>query len=193
MTVTLANSFGNLELVHATDDLSERAAQIEFALGQGPSFDAHANGHPIMADDLGGSVSAHRWPLFATEAVRAGIRALHAYPMNFAAGAIGTVGMYSRAPARFSTEQFRQAEAITELIGLTLVDASSDDSLGPGLRMTVHQAAGMVMQQTGTTIQDALVLLRSTAFTEDMRMTDLAAEVIAGRRRFGEVNKDANQ
>jgi AmiR/NasT family two-component response regulator len=50
----------------------------------------------------------------------------------------------------------------------------------------VHQAAGMVMQQTGASIQDALVLLRSTAFTEDRRVTDLADDVIAGRVRFGE-------
>jgi hypothetical protein len=193
MTVTVANSFGNLELLYATNDLAERVAQIGFALGQGPSFDARSTGVPTMADDLAGSISAHRWPLFAPEAVHAGIRGLHAYPMNFPAGAIGTVGLYSRTPCRLSTEQFRQAEAITELIGLSLIDPNSSDTIGMGLRMTVHQAAGMVMQQTGTTIQDALVLLRSTAFTEDVQMTALAAEVINGKRRFREVGKDDDE
>ena len=194
MTVTFANSFGNLELLYATDELAEKVAQIGFALGQGPSFDARTTGLPTMADDLSASVSAHRWPLFAPEAVHAGVRGLHAYPMNFPAGAIGTVGLYSRTPCRLSTEQFRQAEAITELIGLLLVDPASGDTIGMGLRMTVHQAAGMVMQQTGTTIQDALVLLRSTAFTEDVQVTALATEVITGKRRFREVGKeDANE
>jgi AmiR/NasT family two-component response regulator len=50
--------------------------------------------------------------------------------------------------------------------------------------MSVHQAAGMVMMQAGTSIHDALVMLRATAFAEDTRVTDLAADVIAGRRRF---------
>jgi len=192
MTVTFANSFGNLELLYATDELAERVAQIGFALGQGPSFDARATGLPTMADDLAASVSVHRWPLFALEAVHAGVRAMHVYPLNFSVGAIGTVGLYSRIPGRLSTQQFRQAEAITDLIALTLVDPSSGASIGLGLRMNVHQAAGMVMIQTGTTIQDALVLLRSAAFSEDMQVTDLAAEVIAGRRRFGEVDNDVN-
>jgi hypothetical protein len=162
-------------------------AQIEFAIGEGPSLDAMASGHPTMADDLRGSVAAHRWPLFATEAVHAGIRSVNAYPLNFPGGAIGTVGLYSRHPSRLSTEQHRQAEAVTELISLTLVDPASGESIGSGLRMTVHQAAGMVMQQAGISIQDALVLLRSTAFTEDNQVTHLAADVIAGRRRFEEV------
>jgi hypothetical protein len=190
MTVTFASELGGLELLHATEPVAEKVAQLEFALGQGPSFDARMTRLPTVAADLNGSVSAHRWPLFATEAVHAGIRALHAYPMNFPSGAIGTVGLYSRQPGDLTSEQHRQAQAVTELIGLAMVDPTSGESIGSGLRMTVHQAAGMVMQQTGTSIRDALVLLRATAFTEDTQVTDLAAEVISGRRRFGEVNRD---
>lgn len=186
MTVTFANSFSGVELLLATDDLAERTAQLEFALGQGPNVDAVASGLPTAADDLRSGVAAHRWPLFATEAVHAGIRAIQAYPIMFSSGPFGTVGLYSRQPTRLSSEQHRQASDITELIGLALVHPDSGESIGSGLRMTVHQAAGMVMQQAGVSIQDALVLLRSTAFTEDTQVTDLAKYVIAGRRRFGE-------
>jgi GAF domain-containing protein len=186
MAVTFANDFADLELLLATDERSERVAQAEFTLGQGPSVDAVASAMPTFADDLASDVSAHRWPLFAAEAVRAGILALHAYPIVFSRRALGTVGLYARDPLRLTSEQHRQATGITELIGLALVDPRSGESIGSGLRMTVHQAAGMVMQQMGTTIQDALVLLRSTAFTEDRRVTDLADDVISGRRRFGE-------
>jgi hypothetical protein len=193
MAVTFASDHGGLELLHATDTLAEKVAQLEFALGQGPSFDARVTCLPTVATDLNGAVSAHRWPLFATEAVHAGIRAVHVYPVSFPAGAIGTVGLYSRHPGGLSSGGHRQAQAVTELIGLAMVDPASSASIGSGLRMTVHQAAGMVMQQTGTTIQDALVLLRSTAFTEDIPITDLAAEVISGQRRFTEVPRDVDE
>jgi AmiR/NasT family two-component response regulator len=56
--------------------------------------------------------------------------------------------------------------------------------------MTVHQAAGMVMVQTGSSIQDALVLLKATAFSEDRVVNDLAAEVVAGRRRFEQMETE---
>jgi hypothetical protein len=186
ITVTFANAFSGLELLLATDELSEKVAQLEFALGQGPNVDAVASGMPTTADDLRSSVSAHRWPLFASEAVHAGVRAVQAYPILFSSGTFGAVGLYSRRPTRLSSLQHGRAADITELIGLALVDPRSGESIGSGLRMTVHQAAGMVMQQAVVSIQDALVLLRSTAFTEDTQVTDLAADVIAGRRRFGE-------
>ena len=186
MAVTLASECGGLELLHATDVVAEKVAQLEFALGQGPSFDARVTGLPTMAADLNGRVSAYRWPLFATEAVHAGIRAVHVYPLRFPARAIGTVGLYSRTPHRLTSTQHHQAEDIAGLIGLALVDPDAGEAVGSALRMTVHQAAGMVMQQLGISIHEALVLLRSTAFAEDIPVTDLAAEVIARRRRFGE-------
>jgi hypothetical protein len=186
MTVTFADAFANLELLLATDQLAERVAELEFTLGQGPSLDAVASGQPTAVDDLDSAVSLHRWPMFAAEAVTAGVRAVQAYPIVFAKGTFGAVGLYSRNPRRLTSEQHRQAVDITELIGLALVDPRSGESIGSGLRMTVHQAAGMVMQQTGVTIQEALVLLRSAAFSEDRQVADVAADVISGQRRFGE-------
>lgn len=186
MTVTYGHAAGEMELLLATDELAERVAQLEFAIGQGPSIDAVSSGQPAAADDLRGGISAHRWPLFATEAAHAGIRAVQAYPIHFGWRPFGVVGLYSRRPTRLTSAQHEQAEGITELIGLALVDPAAGESIGSGLRMTVHQAAGMVMQQMGISIHEALVVLRSTAFAEDVQVTDLAADVIARRRRFGE-------
>jgi hypothetical protein len=194
VTVTFANACSGLELLVATDDLAEGVAQLEFALGQGPNIDAVSSGQVTTADDLRGMLSARRWPLFATEAVVAGARAMWAYPLTFpGGGSLGTVCLYSRRPARLSSQQHVQAVGVAELISLALVDPESSESIGSGLRMSVHQAAGMVMVQAGIGIQDALVLLRSTAFTEDNRVTDLAADVLAGRRRFEEVETDAHE
>jgi hypothetical protein len=186
MTVTYADAFSNLELILATDEVSERIAGLEFALGQGPGIDAVASGLPATADDLDSAVALHRWPLFAVEAASAGVRAVQAYPIMFGERTFGAVGLYSAEPKRLNSEQHRHATDITELIGLALVDPGSGASIGSGLRMTVHQAAGMVMQQSGVSIQEALVLLRSAAFSEDRQVSDVAADVISGLRRFGE-------
>jgi hypothetical protein len=42
----------------------------------------------------------------------------------------------------------------------------------------------MVMAQTHTNIAGALARLRATAFSEGIDINDLAADVVAGRRRF---------
>jgi len=193
MTVTVASVSTGLELLLATDRFAERVAELELTISQGPGVDSLTSGLPTTADDLTSAVATHRWPLFVPDAVQAGVRSIQAYPITVSRVAIGVVGLSSRHRPRLSSEQHRQALAVTEVIGLALIDPLSSGTIGAGLRMSVHQAAGMVMVQTGTTIKDALVLLRSTAFTEDAQLTDLAADVIAGRRRFGKVGSDGTE
>ncbi len=52
--------------------------------------------------------------------------------------------------------------------------------------MTVHQAAGMVMAQTGGSIEEALLLLRATAYGQGRPVHELATDVLEGRRTFTE-------
>jgi hypothetical protein len=193
VAVTFASAHAGLELVHATNELTERVAELEFTLGQGPATDTMSSGHATAVDDLTSRVSGHRWPLYAPEAADAGVRAVQAYPILLEQLSLGCVGFFSDGPTHFSTDQHRQALALTELIGLALVHPSSGPGIGSRLRMSVHQAAGMVMVQTGCSIGDALVLLRATAFTEDVKLTDLAADVVDGRRRFGKVGTNVRE
>jgi AmiR/NasT family two-component response regulator len=68
----------------------------------------------------------------------------------------------------------------------------ADGTLDAGLdrdwlsSMAVHRAAGMVMEQLGTTIEEALIRLRATAYAEGVPIQQLANDVITGRRRFQE-------
>ena len=51
-------------------------------------------------------------------------------------------------------------------------------------RMVVHQAAGMAMVQLGTSLPEALVRLRATAFAEGISINDLATDLVSRRRRL---------
>jgi AmiR/NasT family two-component response regulator len=48
----------------------------------------------------------------------------------------------------------------------------------------VHQATGMVLAQTGVTIEQAFLMLRARAFAEGIPLAELAADVVARRVRF---------
>ncbi|WP_309114620.1 ANTAR domain-containing protein [Saccharothrix sp.] len=48
----------------------------------------------------------------------------------------------------------------------------------------VHQATGMVAAQLGVGMADAFAHLRARAFAEQRPLGDLAADVVARRRRF---------
>ena len=85
-----------------------------------------------------------------------------------------------------SEDHYDAAVSITQMVNLALVDPDAEESVVSTLRMNVHQAAGMVMQQGSVGIHDALILLKATAFAENIQVTDLANDVITRRRRFGQ-------
>jgi hypothetical protein len=51
-------------------------------------------------------------------------------------------------------------------------------------RAAVHQAAGMVSVQASISINDALTLIRASAFAESCAVGDLAASIVDGNVRF---------
>jgi hypothetical protein len=55
---------------------------------------------------------------------------------------------------------------------------------GADLRLVVHQASGMVAVQLGVSVTEALIRLRSYAFTHDRLLTDIARDVVARLLRF---------
>jgi hypothetical protein len=187
MAVGIVDNLGSLEPVFGTDAIAGKVSELQFTLGEGPGVDAVDSGLPVMVADLSDAAASRRWPLFGPEAALA-VQALHAFPLGSGRPALGSVLLHRRAAGGLDELQIRQAISVAELLTLTLVDPRAEASVGSGLRMSVHQAAGMVMQQTGTEIGDALVLLRATAYVENRPITELAAEIVAGERRFPQIN-----
>ena len=62
---------------------------------------------------------------------------------------------------------------------------------GSNLRLVVHQATGMVAEQLGITVTEALIRLRAYAFTQDRALTDVANDVVTGAFRFGQPPGDS--
>ena len=48
----------------------------------------------------------------------------------------------------------------------------------------VHQATGVIAEQLGVTVTEALIRLRASAFAQDRALTDIADDVVTGRFRF---------
>ena len=181
------SSNGTSVFLHATDDTSRVIEDLQFRLGEGPCVDAAASGEPVMVPDLAASAGelADRWPTFLSEVAETEARALFAFPIRVAGIPLGILDLYRRTPGDLDAEQIA--------IGLSGVDAMGDSLLPPptttrsrrpSYPLTVHRAAGMVMVQLGTTVEEALVRIRATAFLEGALVVAIATEILEGRRRF---------
>jgi len=190
--VSLLASNGSPVPVLSTDDLSAVVEDLQFTLGEGPCFEATTSLAPVLVNDLRAErrLATPRWPIFLQEAEPAGVGAVFAFPLSLGAAAFGTLDFYRGVPGPLDEDQMDRSVRIAGMISASLMaDEPTAEFVGDPpaqVRMTVHQAAGMMMIQTGGSIEDALLLLRATAFAEGRSVNDLAADVVNGRRRFEE-------
>ena len=185
-------------LIHATDGVSERLAELQLTLGEGPMPDVYATGAPVLASDLGDTDIDRRWPVFAQAARRAGAAAIFAFPLQIGAIRSGVLGLYRGQAAPLSALQFGDALIFADTATLLLLGAQDRAADGLPARLAVagqpttlalghaeiDQATGMLTEQLGVSITDAYLRLRAYAFVNDLRLTDVARDIVARRLRL---------
>ena len=186
--LAVISSEGVPEPTFVSDSRSRLIEDLQFTLGEGPCVDAVRSGSPVLLDDLREVTDAtRRWPTFAREAESSGVRAVFAFPVRVGAIALGVLDLYRSRPGTLAADELASVLRTVDRIAAVLLDVSAaggDGVTEPAYRMVVHQAAGMVMAQSQTNIASALARLRATAFSEGIPINDLAADVVAGHRRF---------
>ncbi len=184
-------------LIWVTDDVSEQLAELQLTLGEGPSLDVAASGGPVLASDLADREYGRRWPAFAPAALQVGATAIFAFPLRIGAIRAGTLGLYRKQPGSLSTIQLGDALTFADTATLLMLDgqdrAAGDPGAGPGgqpsglvlHRAEIDQATGMLTEQLDTGIADAFVRLRAYAYAHDLRLIDVARDIVAHRLRLG--------
>jgi ANTAR domain len=183
-------------LMRATDEVSGLLAELELTLGEGPARDAAAAGGPVLASDMGDEDAARRWPVFAAAACEAGAAAVFAFPLQVGAIQAGVMGLYRERPGPLSAFQLGDALVFADTATLLLLESGHQaaDGAGSGLgaqppdlagyRAEIDQATGMLTEQLGVGIAAAFSRLRAYAYVNDLRLTDVARDIVARRLRL---------
>jgi len=177
-------------VVAASDAIARAAHDLEFVLGEGPAHFAVAHGRTVQ---VAGTALCDRWSQYGPEVIRLGVQAVIAVPLRPPAR-LGAVCAYASLPA-IGEEAAMTAGAIADALPVTLSQAAHDRQPGDGapalplfgeadFPAVVHQAAGMVSQQCGCGITDALALLRARAFSAGRPAEEIAADVVRGELRL---------
>jgi hypothetical protein len=181
------------EVLCAIGGLSRELEELQLTVGEGPSLEVLAGGWSVLVGELDCAEQQVRWPLFAPAAVEAGARALFALPLRLGAIRVGVFVLASTCPGPLSGEDLAEAWVFAEF-GLRLVldeQASLESQEGYPVgdwlsdsRPEIHQATGMISVQLGVGIAEAFSRLRARAFAQGRPLSELAADVVARRRRF---------
>jgi hypothetical protein len=177
----------------SSDEVSAQIEELQYTFGEGPCIDAYQQDVPVAEADLS-HPAVERWPAFTPGALAAGARALFGFPLHVGSIGLGALNLYSDRPGALRDEQHADALAMAGVAARSVLDMeamaapgalASDFELGAGLRLVVHQAAGMVSVQLGISIAEALVRLRAHAFASGRPVVAVAEDVVSRRLRFG--------
>jgi hypothetical protein len=181
------------ETLYTSSRIASDAEDLSLTLGEGPCVEA-LNGAPVLVPDLGSSQSLTRWPTFAPAAMRAGICAVFALPLQIGAIRLGVLDLYRAEPGELDRDRLLDALVLADTACAVLLGSTERDPSGgapePVQHPEVHQATGMVSVQLGVTVALALARLRAHAYAHERRLRDVARDVVARRLRFHPDDED---
>lgn len=158
-------------------------ARLQFDLGEGPSVDAHRSGEAIAVDDLA-ALDGERWPALV-RAAPPEVRSLYVVPLHLGAVRLGVLWMHRHDPGYWRVEEYRDAQAVAELLVAAILDERFDLREGGPVALdgaVIHQATGMTAARLDIGVDEALARLRATAFAEGRALYDVCQDVVARRR-----------
>jgi GAF domain-containing protein/ANTAR domain-containing protein len=176
----------------STDEVSQLIEELQYTLGEGPCVDAYAQDRVVTEPDLADPVT-RRWVGFAPPVLRAGVRALFGFPLRIGTVRLGALNLYRDRPGPLSGQQHADALALAGMAARWVLEAQAGAPSGAvpsqletdaDFRFVVHNAAGMLSEQQGITVTDALIRLRAYAFSHDRLLTDVAQDVVDRKLRL---------
>ena len=154
---------------------------------EGPCLDCFRTGVPVILSDL--SEAMDRWPAFAPRAIEAGVRSVHAFPMRLRSHVIGALNVFGEEPLPFEPDDIKVVQAMADVATIAILQEraiSSAEILTEQLqgalnsRIVIEQAKGVMARAHGVDVDDAFTALRTHARNHQLRLVDLAHDVVNG-------------
>ena len=173
--------------IAATNDLGTFLDDQQFALGDGPTFDAQRSPVPIILEDAHARRATARWPVFSKLAEKHAIAAVFAFPLRIGDAYLGVLTAYRARAGQPSAGQYADGLILSSLATAELVRQEAGIGSGsdrgifePGLydQSPLQVAAGMVAESLGISIVAALVRIRARAFADDQPVSQTAMQIV---------------
>ncbi len=171
-----------------SDALGTLLDEQQFALGDGPTFDAQCSPAPIILDDVHAHRTSERWPIFAKLAQQHQVHGVFAFPLRIGDAYLGVLTAYRLRAGEPTAVEYTDGLILSSLATAEVVrhqaGAGLDSGAGifePGLydESALQIAAGMVAESLNVSIVAALVRIRARAFADEQPVNRIAQRIVA--------------
>ncbi len=178
---------GDLRVMASSSEAMRMLELFELQAEEGPCLDCFRTGQPVLTTDL--AQANGRWPRFAAEAMSAGFRSVQALPLRLRGNVIGALNLFHVNTGEMRKTDVDAAQALADVATIAVLSHRAvlevqvvNDQLTQALnsRVVIEQAKGMVAESRGLAIDEAFGVLRSHARNHNLRLVDVANDVIKG-------------
>jgi GAF domain-containing protein len=180
----LADQYGRLQLMAASDERAEMVELFQVQNDQGPCQDCFTTGEAVSIADL--HLCADTWPLFTPRALSAGYQSVHAFPMRLRRETIGALNLFGTEVGPLSEDDARLVQTLADIATIGLIQerairesAILTEQLQTALssRIVIEQAKGALAQLLGGTPDDAFEWLRTYCRHHGLKLSVLARQI----------------
>lgn len=178
---------GDLRVMASSSEAMRVLELFELQAQEGPCLDCYRGGQPVVNQDL--ETLNGRWPRFAPEALAAGFHSVHALPMRLRGTVLGALNLFHLDPGEMPQADVDIAQALADVATIAILQHRAaaeaqvvNEQLNHALnsRVVIEQAKGMVAERAGLNMEQAFLALRTHARNHNLRLVDVARDVIDG-------------
>jgi GAF domain-containing protein len=172
--------------VASTDHRTRQLDEQQYADQGGPCLEALRSGLPVVVSDMR---SEARWPPYPQHAAELGAASSMSFPMIIQGESIGALNLYAFQPMspddamRARAEQLAANAAGALAVALRLAQHTQETAnlrIALTSRSTIDNAIGILMGQQQCTAEEAFDLLRRASQHRNVKLRELAAQIVSG-------------
>jgi GAF domain-containing protein len=186
--VLLADPAGVLRVMASSSERAEALEVLQVQHAEGPCFECYHRGTLVFSERL--SEDAGRWPLFAPAAMRAGFGSVHTIPMRVHGQTVGGLNLFRAEAGRLAEPDVPLSQGLADVAAIALLQQREAREAHDTVRqlqgalqsrVVIEQAKGLLAERGGISMDAAFTLMRTYARAQNRRLSEVAADLIAGR------------
>jgi GAF domain-containing protein len=198
--IMLTDAEGHLQLMTSSSEAMRIVELFELQSEEGPCLDCFRTAQPVVNNDL--RALDGRWPRFAPVAAAAGFVAADALPMRLRGQVIGALNLFRTTAGALVTEDLVVAQALADVATIAILQdraavearvLNAQLTTALSSRIAIEQAKGMIAERRGVSVDQAFDRLRKHARHHNVRLSELARQIVAGIVAPGGIGPDSGR
>ena len=166
----------------AADDRSLLLEELQQVVGEGPGHTARVTRRPLVVLDL--ARQDKNWPGYVSAVRGQGVGMVSSVPVIMDGLVLASLTLYHASGSPVEMPDLSDVMTLGGLASATIIIDTDFDGESCHFEQTpgdtVDLASGVLAVRVGVGVDEALALLRGAAFSTGRRISDIAADVVAG-------------